>query len=87
MLFALTVVGGAFNMLGPIITGVLVRAFPSLLNQLGVDGNIAYIVFGAALLQALITAPTGISGQMLDGLGKLGSAIDARLSGRERKPS
>jgi len=79
MLFALTVVGGAYNMLGPIITGVLLRAFPSLLNQLGVDGNIAYIVFGAALLQALITAPTGIAGQLLDGLGKLSAAIDARL--------
>jgi len=44
----------------------LLRAFPSLLNALGVDGNIAYIVFGVALLQALITAPSGIAGQLTD---------------------
>jgi branched-chain amino acid transport system permease protein len=79
MLFALTVVGGAYSSLGPVITGLLLRAFPSLLNSWGVDGNIAYIVFGAALLQALITAPTGISGQILDGIRGLGARIDARL--------
>jgi len=66
MLFALTVVGGVYSWAGPIITGLLLRAFPSLLNALGVDGNIAYIVFGVALLQALITAPSGIAGQLTD---------------------
>ena len=84
MLFALTVVGGAFNALGPIVTGVLFKALPALLNQLNVDGNIAYIVFGAALLQALITAPAGISGQILDGLRALGVAIDARARAEKK---
>jgi len=64
MLFALTVVGGAYSWFGPLITGLLVRAFPALLNAWGVNGNLAFIVFGAALLQALITAPEGIAGQL-----------------------
>jgi len=66
MLFAMTVVGGVYHWEGPIITGLLLRAFPSLLNSWNVDGNIAYIVFGAALLQALITAPAGLAGQLAD---------------------
>ena len=64
MLFALTIVGGAYSWMGPIIAGLMLRAFPALLNDLGVDGNIATIVFGAGLLHALITAPQGIAGQL-----------------------
>ncbi len=67
MLFALTIVGGVYSWPGAIITGLLLRAFPSLLNAWGVDGNIAYVVFGAALLQALLTAPAGLAGQMAEG--------------------
>lgn len=75
MLFALTVVGGAYSPLGPVITGLLERAFPSLLNQLGVDGNIAFMVFGAALLHALITAPTGLAGQLTEQLAGAGQRL------------
>ena len=49
---------------------------PALLNDLGVDGDIAFVIFGAALLHALITAPTGIAGQILGGLGRLGRRRD-----------
>jgi len=66
LLFALTVVGGAYSGLGPAITGLLFRAFPSLLTAWNVDGNLAFIVFGAALLHALITAPAGVAGQLSD---------------------
>ena len=65
MLFALSVVAGAYNFLGPIIAGLMLRGFPALLTEWGVDGNIATIVFGAGLLHALITAPHGISGQVI----------------------
>lgn len=64
MLFALTIVGGAYSWLGPIIAGLLLRAFPALLNDFRVDGNIATMVFGAGLLHALITAPHGVAGQL-----------------------
>ncbi|MGO9356339.1 MAG: branched-chain amino acid ABC transporter permease [Xanthobacteraceae bacterium] len=63
-LFALTVVGGVYNWVGAVITGLLLRAVPSLLTDYGVDGNVAMMFFGAALLHALITAPTGIAGQI-----------------------
>ena len=71
LLFALTVVGGVYSWFGPAITGLLFRAFPSLLNAWGVDGNLAFIVFGAALLHALITAPAGAAGQLSDLVGGL----------------
>ena len=70
LVFALTVVGGAWSWLGQVLTGLLFRAAPALLNDLGVDGDIAYLVFGAALIHALVTAPRGIAGQILDALAR-----------------
>ncbi len=72
--FALSVVAGAYNFLGPIVAGLMLRGLPALLTEWGVDGNIATIVFGAGLLHALITAPQGISGQLID----LGRYVRAR---------
>ena len=66
LLFAITVIAGAYSWIGPIIAGLLLRAFPALLNDFHLDGNIANIVFGAGLLHALITAPNGIAGQVTD---------------------
>lgn len=78
MLFALTIVGGAFSWMGPLIAGLMLRAFPALLNDFHVDGNIATIVFGAGLLHALITAPKGIAGQIQDAA----TALRAKCSGK-----
>ena len=66
LLFALTIVGGAFSPLGQVFSGILYRVVPALLDTLGVDGNLSFVIFGAALLQALITAPQGLAGQVLD---------------------
>ena len=71
LLFALTVVGGAFSPLGQIFSGVLYRVLPALLDTIGVDGNLSFVIFGAALLQALITAPQGLAGQMLDAVARV----------------
>jgi branched-chain amino acid transport system permease protein len=71
LLFAVTVIGGAYSWLGPILAGLLLRAVPGLLNDWHIDGNIATIVFGAGLLHALITAPRGIAGQILDAVGRI----------------
>ncbi|MGO9047027.1 MAG: ABC transporter permease subunit [Xanthobacteraceae bacterium] len=86
MMFALTVIGGAFHWSGPVFAGLLLRAVPGLLTDWHIDGNLAIMVFGAGLLHALITAPQGVSGQIV----ALGQTIGARLSGampkmRERK--
>jgi branched-subunit amino acid ABC-type transport system permease component len=76
MMFALTVIGGAFHWSGPIFAGLLLRAVPGLLTDWHIDGNLATMVFGAGLLHALITAPQGVSGQVV----ALGRAIGAKLS-------
>ncbi len=76
MMFALTVIGGAFHWSGPIFAGLLLRAVPALLNDWHVDGNLALMVFGAGLLHALITAPQGVSGQVVH----LSRLITAKLS-------
>jgi len=82
MLFAISVIGGAYSWIGPIIAGLLLRAFPALLNDFRVDGNIATIIFGAGLLHALITAPNGIAGQVTD-LARLVAGRIQKMLGRE----
>jgi len=67
MLFALSVVGGVYHWGGALIAGVLLRALPALLTDFNVNGYLAMIFFGAALLHALITAQRGIIGQWMDG--------------------
>jgi branched-chain amino acid transport system permease protein len=80
MLFALTVVAGAYHWLGLLLAGLLLRAVPALLTDWGVNGFLAQVFFGAALVHALVTAPRGIAGQWLDGL----AALRARLARRPR---
>jgi len=64
LLFALTVVGGAYSWVGALIAGVLYKLLPALLNDFGVSVDLAYIIFGIALLHAIMTAPKGIAGQL-----------------------
>ena len=52
MMFASTVIGGAFHRSGPIFAGLLLRAVPGLLTDWHVDGNLAIMAFGAGLLRA-----------------------------------
>lgn len=68
LLFALAVVGGAYSWIGAIIAGILYKLLPALLNNFGVSADIALIVFGAALLHAIMTAPRGIAGQLQSAL-------------------
>jgi branched-chain amino acid transport system permease protein len=81
MLFAITVIGGAYSWIGPIVAGLLLRAFPALLNDWHLDGNIATMIFGAGLLHALITAPQGAAGQ-ITGLFKLIAGKFAKAPGK-----
>lgn len=65
MLFALAVVGGARFWLGAVVAALLYRVLPALLNDWGLDADLALVIFGAGLLHAVITAPDGISGQIM----------------------
>ncbi|MBC7940359.1 MAG: branched-chain amino acid ABC transporter permease [Chitinophagaceae bacterium] len=82
LLFALTVVGGAFSPLGQVVSGVLYRVVPALLDTIGIDGNLSFIIFGAALLQALITAPRGVAGQLFDAVERVRQKRSAALTSR-----
>lgn len=64
MIFALAVVGGAQYWYGALIAATLFRILPALLNNWGVDADLSFVIFGAGLLHAVITAPDGIAGQI-----------------------
>ncbi|MGZ9720464.1 branched-chain amino acid ABC transporter permease [Rhizobium miluonense] len=80
-LFALAIVGGVFNWYGALIAGLLLRAVPALLTDLGIDGYVTIGIFGMALFHALATAPTGIAGQVSGVIAWIG---DRLFPGRER---
>lgn len=77
MLFALAVVGGAHGWLGAVIAAALYKVLPAGLNTLGVDANLAFVIFGAGLLHAVITAPQGIAGQLTGALRRIWARRDA----------
>lgn len=64
ILYALVLVGGSHHWTGWVIGAVLARAFPAFLDDRGLDGNIATMVAGLALIVNLLAAPTGIVGQV-----------------------
>lgn len=66
LIYALTVVGGAYHWMGAVFAGLMTRALPALLNDHGVDGNLANAFYGFALLVSLIQGRTGLAGQLAD---------------------
>lgn len=70
LLFALAVIGGARYWLGVVIAAALFRILPALLNNWGLDADLSYVIFGAGLLHAVITAPDGIAGQIMAAVSK-----------------
>jgi ABC-type branched-subunit amino acid transport system ATPase component/ABC-type branched-subunit amino acid transport system permease subunit len=68
MLFVLAVVGGSRYWLGVVIAAALYKVLPALLNTWGVSADLSYVIFGAGLLHAVITAPDGIAKQINDGI-------------------
>ena len=64
LLFALCVVAGVHSWRGALIAGALFKILPALFNDLGLSADITLIIFGAALLHAITTAPRGIAGQL-----------------------
>lgn len=78
LLFALTVVGGAYSFVGQIIAGILYRAVPAFFNDIGIDGDLAFVIFGVGLLHAIVTAPTGIAGQLADLFHRIARRVKAK---------
>jgi len=75
MVFALAIVGGANFWLGAIVAATLFRILPALLNDWGLDADLSFVIFGAGLLHAVIYAPNGIAGQLME----LGSVVGNKI--------
>lgn len=63
VIFIGTLLGGCHVWLGSFLGGILVRFIPALLIDLGIDSNVGFMIFGAALLFAL-RDPMGLGGQL-----------------------
>ena len=84
-LIATALIGGIFTLWGSVIAGVFMMLVPFILQtQWNVDSNWLLIIFGAGLLQVLLTAPGGVAQQLPKDLANL-----ARLLARpfRRRPN
>jgi branched-chain amino acid transport system permease protein len=77
LLYGLVIVAGPWSLVAALIAAFLYRVFPALLDSWGIDGDIAMMIFGVALVHAIVSAPRGIAGQMQD----LGGLIRSKLKG------
>jgi branched-chain amino acid transport system permease protein len=75
LLYGLVIVAGPWSLAAALIAAFLYRVFPALLDSWGVDGDIAMIIFGIALIHAIVSAPRGVAGQLQD----LGALIGAKF--------
>ena len=78
---SLVLMGGAYNLWGAVIAGVLFQLLPAILNDVGVSPDWLTILFGIGVLQVLTTAPAGIVDQLPKDLARLVGF----LSGRSRR--
>jgi len=75
-LAATALIGGIFSVWGAIVAGVFNQLLPFLFQaQWGINPNFLLIIFGAGLLQVLLTAPGGLVDQVPKDLAKLGRLI------------
>jgi len=75
-LAATALIGGIFSVWGAILAGVFNQLLPFLFQaQWGVNPNFLLIIFGAGLLQVLLTAPGGLADQFPKDMLNLGRLI------------
>jgi branched-chain amino acid transport system permease protein len=78
-LLAVVLMGGAYNLWGAVIAGVLFQLLPAVLNDIGVSPDWLTILFGIGVLQVLTTAPTGIVDQLPKDLARLFRFLTRRM--------
>jgi branched-chain amino acid transport system permease protein len=72
-LAATALIGGIFSLWGAVIAGVFNQLLPFLFQaQWGVNPNFLLVIFGAGLLQVLLTAPGGLIDQFPKDMANLG---------------
>ena len=85
-LLAVVLMGGIYSLWGAVVAGLLMQLLPALLNNWGVAADWLTIVFGAGVLQVLLTAPQGLAYQFPHDMARLGRFIAGRV-GRARAPA
>ena len=79
-LAATALIGGIFSIWGAVVAGVFQQGVPFLFQaQWGINPNFVLIIFGAGLLQVLLTAPGGLVDQLPKDLAKLWALIVSRV--------
>lgn len=79
LLYGLVIVAGSWSLAAALIAAFLYRVFPALLDSWGIDGDVAMIIFGLALIHAIVNAPRGVAGQLQD----LVTALRAKAKGAQ----
>jgi branched-chain amino acid transport system permease protein len=75
-LLAVTLIGGIYSLWGAVIAGAFSQLLPFVFQaQWGVNPNFLLIIFGAGLIQVLLTAPGGLADQVPKDLAKLGRLL------------
>ena len=75
-LAASSLIGGIFSVWGALIAGIFKELLPFLFQtEWGVDPNLLLVVFGAGLLQVLLSAPGGLIDQFPKDMANLGRLI------------
>ena len=79
-LAATSLIGGIFSLWGALIAGVFNQLLPFLFQaQWNVNPNFLLVVFGAGLLQVLLTAPGGLVDQFPKDMANLGRLITGKV--------
>jgi branched-chain amino acid transport system permease protein len=82
ILLAVVLVGGIYSLWGAVVAGVLMKLFPALLDSWGLPADLLVILFGAGVLQVLLTAPGGLAAQVPKDLARLWRLVSAPLRRR-----
>jgi len=76
ILAATALIGGIFSLWGAVIAGAFNQLLPFVFQaQWGINPNFLLVLFGAGLLQVLLTAPGGLADQVPKDLAKLGRLL------------
>jgi branched-chain amino acid transport system permease protein len=83
-LLAVVLMGGVFNLAGAVVSALLLRLLPALLDNWGVAIEWSTVLFGVGVLQVLLTAPGGIVEQFPKDMGRLGRKLAGLVTGKRK---
>ena len=74
-LLAIVLMGGVYTLWGALVAGILLEVLPAVMQNLGVSVDVLTVLFGIGVLQALTTAPGGLTDQLPKDLRRLARFI------------